>query len=90
MLTNEPPWDDEDWDPTVYRYQQIAAWCEARIKDGRWPAKTVLSEVELQHYFRVGRNTIRQAFALLRERRLIVTLPAKGSVVIPTNGDVLD
>lgn len=76
----------------MYRYQQIAEWAEERIRDGRWPAKTVVSEVKLQNYFGVGRVTIRAAMRILRDKGLIMTLPGKGSVVLETrpNGDILD
>jgi len=76
----------------MYRYQQIAEWAEERIRDGRWPAKTVVSEVKLQNYFGVGRVTIRAAMRILRDKGLIMTLPGKGSVVleIRSNGDILD
>lgn len=90
MLIDEPAWTADDWDLTIYRYNQIADWVEERIKNGRWPARTVLSEMALQTYFGVGRGTIRRSMEILRERRLISTLPGKGSVVIWTNGDVLD
>ncbi|WP_373291470.1 GntR family transcriptional regulator [Nonomuraea cavernae] len=38
--------------------------------------------MRLQTYFGVGRATIRKAFAILRERELIITKPGRGSVVI--------
>lgn len=90
MLIDEPDWTDDDWDLTIYRYDQIANWVEERIRDGRYPARTLLSEMGLQTYFGVGRGTIRRAMEILRERKMISTLAGKGSVVIWTNGDVLD
>lgn len=85
----DQPWNEDQWNPEIYRYDQIAEWAEERIKAGVWPARTVISEIQLQGYFGVGRGTIRQAMRLLRERGLIKTLPGKGSVVT-SRGDVLD
>jgi DNA-binding GntR family transcriptional regulator len=90
MTIDEPAWTDDDWDPTIYRYTQIADWVEERIRNGVWPARTVLSEMALQAYFGVGRGTIRRAMEILRERKMISTLPGKGSAVIWANGDLLD
>lgn len=90
MTENEPAWNPNDWNPTYFRYEQIADWVAERIHDGRLPARTVLSEVALQTYFGVGRETIRRAFAVLRERGLIVTKRGRGSVVLDRpHGDVL-
>lgn len=89
MILPEEPWNVDDWNPEIYRYDQIAQWVEQRVKAGVWPARTTISEIQLQAYFGVGRGTIRQAMSLLRERGLIKTLPGKGSVVT-SQGDVLD
>ncbi|MCA2185679.1 winged helix-turn-helix domain-containing protein [Nonomuraea cavernae] len=78
----ESPWTADDWNPEFYRYEQIADWIGERIESGDYPPRTVLSEVRLQTYFGVGRATIRKAFAILRERELIITKPGRGSVVI--------
>ncbi|MEU4570883.1 winged helix-turn-helix domain-containing protein [Nonomuraea sp. NPDC023979] len=77
----DAPWTEEDWNPELYRYEQIAEWVTAGIRNGTYPPRTVLSEVQLQSYFGVGRDTIRKAFAILRERDLIITKPGRGSVV---------
>jgi GntR family transcriptional regulator len=78
----DTPWTGEDWNPEFYRYEQIADWIEERIQSGAYAPRTVLSEVQLQSYFGVGRETIRKAFAMLRERGLIITKPGRGSVVV--------
>lgn len=93
MMDEEPPWNSDDWEPTLYRYEQIALWAAERIQDGRWPVKSLISEVQLQNYFGVGRPTIRHAMRILREKGLIVTKAGKGSIVISqtgTKGDILD
>ncbi|MEV4287177.1 GntR family transcriptional regulator [Nonomuraea bangladeshensis] len=38
--------------------------------------------MRLQGYFGVGRETIRKAFVILRDRGLIITKPGRGSVVL--------
>ncbi|MEU4511969.1 GntR family transcriptional regulator [Nonomuraea wenchangensis] len=58
-----------------------------RIRAGEYPPRTVLSEVRLQSYFGVGRETIRKAFVILRDRGLIITKPGRGSVVLRRDGD---
>ncbi|MEV4580632.1 winged helix-turn-helix domain-containing protein [Nonomuraea jabiensis] len=82
VMLPDTPWSTDDWNPEFYRYEQIADWIGERIRTGDYPPRTVLSEVQLQGYFGVGRDTIRKAFAILRERKLIITKPGRGSVVI--------
>ncbi|MEO3799384.1 winged helix-turn-helix domain-containing protein [Nonomuraea sp. B1E8] len=81
-MTPDTPWTSDDWNPEFYRYEQIADWIEERVETGVYPPRTVLSEVQLQNYFSVGRATIRKAFEIVRERGLIITKPGRGSVVI--------
>jgi GntR family transcriptional regulator len=78
----DSPWTDDEWNPELYRYEQIADWIGERIEADVYRPRTVLSEVGLQNYFGVGRSTIRKAFAILRERKLIITKPGRGSVVV--------
>lgn len=78
-----------EWDETQYKYVQLAAIIRERIQAGVYPPQTKLSEVALEQEFNVSRPTVRQALAILREERLIVTLKGKGSVVVG-RGDVLD
>ncbi|MEU8248244.1 winged helix-turn-helix domain-containing protein [Nonomuraea sp. NPDC048916] len=84
----DKPWTADDWNPEFYRYEQIADWITERIQASAYPPRTVLSEVQLQGYFGVGRDTIRKAFAILRDRGLIITKPGRGSVV--RRGDLAD
>ncbi|MFK4042403.1 winged helix-turn-helix domain-containing protein [Nonomuraea wenchangensis] len=83
----DTPWTAHDWNPELYRYEQIAEWIGERIRAGEYPPRTVLSEVRLQGYFGVGRETIRKAFVILRDRGLIITKPGRGSVVLRRDGD---
>ncbi|MFC4006169.1 winged helix-turn-helix domain-containing protein [Nonomuraea purpurea] len=87
MILPDTPWTADDWNPEFYRYEQIADWIGERIEAGDYPPRTVLSEVGLQNYFSVGRATIRKAFEILRERRLIITKPGRGSVVLRRESD---
>ncbi|GAA2204009.1 hypothetical protein GCM10009850_001320 [Nonomuraea monospora] len=82
MKLPDAPWTDDDWNPELYRYEQIADWIGERIDCGDYPPRTVLSEIRLQGYFGTGRATIRKAFEILRERGLIITKPGRGSVVL--------
>lgn len=77
-----------NWDPTLYKWEQIANVLRQRVKDGTYPAGTLLSEVVIMQEFDVARATVRQAFAVIREEGLIVTRRGKGSVVVSL-GDVL-
>lgn len=79
------------WDPNLYKYEHIAEIIERRIKHGVYPRGSVLSEVQLREEFDVGRGTVRQAMAILRDRRLVITRPSKGSIVqaYPPAGDIL-
>nr|SBO91986.1 hypothetical protein BN4615_P1500 [Nonomuraea gerenzanensis] len=87
MMLPDKPWSADDWNPEFYRYEQIADWIGARIEAGEYRPRTVLAEIQLQTYFGVGRATIRKAFAILRERGLIITKPGRGSVVLQREDD---
>lgn len=80
---------DIEWDPLRYKHQQVADTIRERIKDGTYPPGTILSEVRFEQEFRVSRPTIRTAMRTLRAEGLIVTMPNRGSIVVP-RGDVLD
>lgn len=68
-------------------YPRIADRLRKRITSGRYPAGEVLpSEAELCAEFRVARNTVRRALALLEADGLIVTVPSKGRVVRHRDG----
>ncbi|MEU0478817.1 winged helix-turn-helix domain-containing protein [Streptosporangium sp. NPDC006013] len=72
-----------EWDPRLYKWEQIANVVTERIKDGTYPPLTLISEVKLQEEFDVARVTVRKAMEALREQNLITTKPGKGSIVAP-------
>ncbi|WP_113705641.1 winged helix-turn-helix domain-containing protein [Nonomuraea lactucae] len=72
-----------DWDPRLYKWEQIADIVAERIKDGTYPPLTLISEVKLQEEFDVARVTVRKAMEALRAQGLIITKPGKGSIVSP-------
>ena len=72
-----------EWDPRLYKWEQIANVVAERIGDGTYPPLTLISEVKPQEEFDVARVTVRKAMEALRERELITTKPGKGSIVSP-------
>ncbi|GAA3143373.1 GntR family transcriptional regulator [Planomonospora alba] len=74
-----------EWDPRLYKWEQIANVVAERIKDGTYPPLTLISEVKLQEEFDVARVTVRKAMEALREQGLITTKPGKGSIVSPAD-----
>jgi DNA-binding GntR family transcriptional regulator len=64
--------------------RQIAAWLRARIRAGDFPADVPLpSEADLVAMFGVARDTARRAVQVLRDEGLVVTVPQRGTYVIP-------
>ena len=64
------------------RYRQLAAWISAAIADGRLGSGDSLpSETQLADYAGVSVDTVRSAFAVLREQGVIVTSQGIGSFV---------
>lgn len=75
----EPP---IDWNPTKYRYVQIADHIEAQIRDGRLQPRAALPAVDrLAEEYGVARMTIIRATKLLVERGLVVVLSGRGTFV---------
>ncbi|MFG1823815.1 GntR family transcriptional regulator [Microbispora bryophytorum] len=72
-----------EWDPRLYKWEQIANVVAERIKDGTYPPLSLISEVRLQEEFDVARVTVRKAMEALRGQGLITTKPGKGSIVSP-------
>lgn len=72
-----------DPDSALHTYQQIAAWIERRIASGELqPDRPIPSEKTLgQIYPGVARTTIRRAVQYLRDKKLIYTVPQRGSYV---------
>jgi GntR family transcriptional regulator len=66
-------------------YEQIARWLRARILAGEFvPGEDPLpSEADLVGTFGVARDTARRAIAALREEGLVVTIPQRGTYVVP-------
>ena len=66
----------------VALYIQVADLLEARIRSGEFQPRQLLpSEPHIQQEYGVARGTVRAALRLLRERGLVVTLPARGTYV---------
>lgn len=65
-----------------YVYVQVADDIERKIKAGKLaPGAMLAGERALAEEYGVALNTARGAVRLLRERGLVVTLPAKGTFV---------
>jgi GntR family transcriptional regulator len=66
-------------------YRQIAAWLRARIEAGEFvPGEDPLpSEKDLTDLFGVARDTARRAVQSLRDEGLVVTIPQRGTYVVP-------
>ncbi|MFI6241886.1 GntR family transcriptional regulator [Micromonospora sp. NPDC050795] len=66
----------------VALYIQVADLLTKKIESGKLkPRQPLPSEAHLQQEYGVARGTVRAAIRLLRERGLVVTLPARGTFV---------
>lgn len=66
-----------------YEYRRVADDLQRQIADGTIPAGGKLpGELELSDTYQVSAGTVRRAVRELRERGLVVTLPAKGTFVV--------
>ncbi|MCI0384536.1 winged helix-turn-helix domain-containing protein [Streptomyces sp. CNQ085] len=77
----------EEIDPgrPEYVYAQVANAIEQKISSGQLRAGARLpGELDLAEQYGVAAGTIRRALVELRERGLVVTLPAKGTYVTQT------
>nr|WTC12603.1 winged helix-turn-helix domain-containing protein [Streptomyces anthocyanicus] len=71
-------------DPTrpVYAWQQVADWIARRIEAGELlPGARLEGEREMAEQAGVAVGTVRRAVEDLRQRGLVVTLPAKGTYI---------
>lgn len=69
-------------DEIGYVWQQVAARIEQEIADGTLPPGAMLrGERAMAEEYGVAIDTVRRAVRDLRERGLLVTLPAKGTFV---------
>ncbi|TVL89132.1 winged helix-turn-helix domain-containing protein [Streptomyces sp. SAJ15] len=67
----------------IYEWQRVADDLERRIRAGEIPPGGRLeNERELADVYSVSAGTVRRGVRELRERGLVVTLPAKGSYVV--------
>jgi GntR family transcriptional regulator len=65
-----------------YEYMRVADDIERRITEGEYPPGSMLpGERAMAEEQGVAIGTVRRAVAVLRERGLVVTLPAKGTFV---------
>jgi DNA-binding GntR family transcriptional regulator len=66
-------------------HRQIAAWLRTRIEAGEFrPGEDPLpSEKDPVGLFGVARDTARRAFQVLRDEGLVVTVPHRGTYVVP-------
>ena len=84
MADEIPPFD-----PTAgpaYVYMALADHLAARIAAGDLPPGARLEgERELVEQYGVALGTARRAVQELRDRGLVVTLPAKGTYVLPSD-----
>ncbi len=63
-------------------YKQLASRIAASIRDGTYPPNAKLpSETELCHHYDVSRRTVRAAYEILLNDRLVVASHGKGMYV---------
>ncbi len=75
-----------EWNPdavgVAYVYAAVAEHITARIAAGELtPGARLPGERELGQQYGVALGTVRRALDVLRERGLVVTLPAKGTFI---------
>jgi DNA-binding GntR family transcriptional regulator len=80
-MASVPPFDPDSGEPD-YLYARVADHIEARIKAGDLaPGARLPGERDLAAEYDVAIGTARRAVEELRQRSLVVTLPAKGTFV---------
>ncbi|WP_445520397.1 GntR family transcriptional regulator [Streptomyces sp. NEAU-174] len=82
--------DESPIDPTapVYVYVQVADRIAAQIESGRLrPGARLAGERDLAEEYGVAVGTVRRAVQELRERGLVLTLPAKGTFIAEPEPD---
>lgn len=83
VVSGDRPFDPDAVGPG-YLYVAVADHIAARIESGELPPNTRLAgELDLAEEYKVSLGTIRRATVELRERGLVVTVPAKGTFVQP-------
>ncbi|RSN41615.1 winged helix-turn-helix domain-containing protein [Actinomadura sp. WAC 06369] len=72
-----------EWDPTRYRYEQIADHIAERIASGAIPPRAALPAIDrLAAEYGVARMTIIRATEMLQERGLVRVLRGRGTFVV--------
>lgn len=80
-MADVPKWDPQGGGP-AYTYARVADHLAARIEAGELaPGARLPSERDLAAEYGVALGTARRAIVELRDRGLVVTLPAKGTFV---------
>lgn len=80
-MSRVPPYEPDTGEP-AYVYMRVADHIASRIEAGDLPPGSRLpGERDLADEYRVAQGTARRAVEELRERGLVVTLPAKGTYV---------
>ncbi len=65
-------------------YLQLANILRGMIESGELPPRAPMPSVSyLQQQHQVSRGTVRSAVSILRAEGLVVTIPGRGSVVMP-------
>lgn len=73
-----------EWDPTQYRYLQIADDIARQIDAGDLPPRAALPSIDrLAAEYGVARMTIVRAVRVLTDRGLVVVLSGRGTFVLP-------
>lgn len=62
-------------------YQQLAAILRARITQGEWRSGPLPSVQHLQQEYSVGRDTVLRSIDILRQERIVFTVPRRGTYV---------
>lgn len=74
--------DQEGWDPEKHKYMQIADSIAARIESGEYsPGARLPSQRDLAVEYGVAPMTIRRAADVLIDRKLVVVVIGRGTVV---------
>lgn len=86
-MTPAPDQSPIDPNKIAYVYMQVADHIAERIAKGELrPGARLLGERDLAEEYGVAHLTTRRAMRELRERGLVVTLPAKGTFVAYPQG----
>ncbi|GAB1821102.1 winged helix-turn-helix domain-containing protein [Herbidospora sp. RD11066] len=84
-----PPYDPDASGPATYVYARVADHIAARIVTGELaPGVRLPGERDLAAEYGVALGTARRAIEDLRDRGLVVTLPAKGTYVAKPEDNV--